>query len=261
MQKQIETLKLKNIELRKLIDITKDPTLKIIENTKSSFNHLQKYMATFQEQLTQKDITIEELKQNNENAGITQNELNNRILELELENTALKEQVNILNSQMDQLDKLVADIEGERSQTLGLKNEIKDYEESLAKLPHEIPTSEAVRETKHLEDALHSTAAQLDSELNRNNHLEEINAELRLKIAKLEEHLQMISSSMSDLELSKVSIEKMSEEIQKLNEENASLREEIKLLKNSIVPSSTNEAEEVSIPNILILSFRSFVFI
>lgn len=228
-------------KLRRQLTEAGDALKPVIEKAKISIRDLQaehkKALDNSRNVVADQLSTIKDLHDHIEQSSIrlsnVEQDLTAQVQELEVENGSLREQIAILNGQMDELARLIDEIERERKLNNGLQNELEDYGNQIRALPHEIDNVQPVRESQQLNDALCQCADQLDDEGLRSQKLVEQNAELKAQVIMLKEKLRRFVNRSSELELADVTSAELAAQVARANETNAQLREELIAIKSS----------------------------
>lgn len=213
----------------------------VIEKAKTSIKDLQlehkKSLDTSRNVVADQQSTIKDLHDHIEQSSIrlsnVEQDLTAHVQELELENAGLREQIGILNGQMDELARLIEEIERERKLNNGLQSELEDYTKTIRDLPHEIENLQPLRESQQVSDALCQCADKLDEENLRTQKLIEQNAELKAQVIMLKEKLRRFVNRSSELELADVTSQDLATQIAEANKMNSQLRNELVAIRSS----------------------------
>lgn len=228
-------------KLRRQLVEAGDALKPVIAKAKVSIKELQsdhkKSLETSRNVVLDQQSTIKDLHDHIEQSSIrlsnVEQDLTAQVQELELENHTLRDQIVILNGQMDELARLIEEIERERKLNNGLQTELEDFQKTLDGLPHEIGTLQPLRETQQVNEALCNCADKLDEENLRTQKLIEQNAELKAQVIMLKEKLRRFVSRASELELADVTSGDLATRIVEANKMNVQLQNELVAIRSS----------------------------
>lgn len=229
------------VKLRRQLTEAGEALKPVIEKAKFSIKELQaehkKNLENSKNLIADQQATIKDLHEHIEQSSIrlsnVEQDLSAQVQELEVENGTLRDHIGVLNGQMDELGRLIEEIERERNMNNGLQSELDDYQKTLSELPLEIDTTPPLRESQQLSDALCQCADKLDEENLRTQKLIEQNAELKAHIIMLKEKLRRFVSRSSELELADVTSHELASQIVEAAKMNAQLQEELIAIKSS----------------------------
>lgn len=220
----------------------------IIHKAQASIKDLhvehKKTLDTSRNVVADQQSTIKDLHDHIEQSSIrlsnVEQDLSAQVNELELENNGLRDQIGILNGQMDELARLIEEIERERQLNNGLQSELDNYNKTIRGLPHEIENMQPLRESQQLNDALCQCADQLDEEGLRTQKLVEQNAELKAQVIMLKEKLRRFVSRASELELADVTTQNLAAQVADANKVNAQLKDQLDSLCDCRTPEEAD---------------------
>lgn len=206
-------------ELRKNMAQAGSDLRRVVVKTKQSVRDLQGRANKSDSIIAEQENTIQGLQQHAERASIrlanVEDDMSAQLHELMQDNANLREQIAILNAQMDELSALIADIERERSMNKGLQDELNELERVMRGMPQPL-CGVGMEEVQHAGDALRTCTNQLEAECGKNQALEQQVAQLKAHVFMLKEKLRRFVSRSSELELADVTNRNLADRLAQL---------------------------------------------
>lgn len=191
----------------------------VIIKAKKSVQELKGKVNKSESIIAEKENTIQGLQQHAERASIrlanVEDDMNAQVRELIQDNANLREQIAILNGQMDELSTLIANIERERNMNKGLQDELNELERVMRGMPQPL-CGIGMGEVQHAGDALRTCTDQLEAECEKNQALEQQVAHLKAHVFMLKEKLRRFVSRSSELELADVTNRSLADRLAQL---------------------------------------------